>query len=62
MIHMIEQSGVADRRDVDERLRAVCDASPKTISTENLKSLVISRNGRRCQHYIRFSICIFTQR
>ncbi len=46
MIHMIEQSGVADRRDADDRLQAVCNASLEKISTENLKSLAVLKNGR----------------
>jgi len=41
MIHMIEQSRVADRRDADDRLRAVSDDLLQTISTENLKRLYI---------------------
>jgi hypothetical protein len=47
MIHMIEQSGVADRRDADDRLRAASDASVETISRENLKLLLILKNGHR---------------
>ena len=45
MIHMIEQSGVADRRDADDRLRAVCNVSLEAISTENLNDVVFLRNG-----------------
>jgi len=38
---MIEQSGVADCKDAEDRLRTVCDASVSAISTENLEALVI---------------------
>ena len=47
MIHMIEQSGVVNRRDAGDRLRAVCNVSLSAISTENLRDLVLLRNSHQ---------------